>query len=442
MPKDKKIFVLGMAKSGFEAARLLGQNNEVLITDIKDQDETNLEILRKLGVKFVKTNSPEELLNETYDLMVKNPGILPNHKCVIKAKKLNIKIINEVELAYSYLPKNITKIGITGSNGKTTTTTLVYEFLKKAEAPVYLGGNIGYPICSLVNKIKKNDILLMEISDHQLVDMYDFKCDITALLNLSETHLDLHGTYDNYKLAKKRIFNNQLNNDLSIINFDDKEVLNLIKDIDIKKKYFSLKEKKDAYISDNGIHVKDFFISFDDIKIKGNHSYQNIMAALLIMDSLNIDLEFAREVLKNFNGVEHRMEYVKNIKGVDYYNDSKSTNPASTIIALKTFENPIILLLGGFERKQNFNELNDYLNNVKCIICYGETKDRIKLYVDSKNIKCYKFDNLHDSIIKANEISTNGDVVILSPASASWDQYDNFEIRGNEFKKIVNDLEE
>lgn len=442
MPKNKKVFILGMAKSGYEAAKLLSKDNKVLITDMKEQNKQHVEDLISRGVEYVITDKPEELLDDSYDMMVKNPGILPTHKCVQKARELNIKIINEVELAYSYLPRDIKIIGITGSNGKTTTTTLVYEFLKAAKKSVCLGGNIGYPLCSLVDKIKPEDILLLEISDHQLVDMYDFKCDISALLNLSETHLDLHGTYDNYKKAKKKIFNNQIESDIAILNYDDKEVMQLTSDVKVQKKYFSVKEKKDVYIENDIIKIGNFELNTKDIKLKGIHNYENIMAALLIIDTLGVDLECTRDVLKNFNGVEHRIEFVREINGVTYYNDSKSTNPVATITALNTFTNPTILLLGGFERNQNFNELSDYLGHVKCIICYGETKNRIKEFADKQNIKCFAFDSLKESIQKAVEISERNDTVLLSPASASWDQYDNFETRGNEFKETIWKLEE
>ena len=442
MPKNKKVFILGMAKSGYEAAKLLSKDNKVLITDMKEQNKQHVEDLISRGVEYVITDKPEELLDDSYDMMVKNPGILPTHKCVQKARELNIKIINEVELAYSYLPHDIKIIGITGSNGKTTTTTLVYEFLKAAKKSVCLGGNIGYPLCSLVDKIKPENILLLEISDHQLVDMYDFKCDISALHNLSETHLDLHGTYDNYKKAKKKIFNNQIESDRAILNYDDKEVMQLTSDVKVQKKYFSVKEKKDVYIENDIIKIGNFELNTKDIKLKGIHNYENIMAALLIIDTLDIDLECTRDVLKNFNGVEHRIEFVREINGVTYYNDSKSTNPVATITALNTFTNPTILLLGGFERNQNFNELSDYLGHVKCIICYGETKNRIKEFADKQNIKCFAFDSLKESIQKAVEISERNDTVLLSPASASWDQYDNFETRGNEFKETIWKLEE
>ena len=441
MPKNKKVFVLGMARSGYEAAKLLSKDNQVLITDQKEQNEEHVRDLKNRNVEYVITTHPDELLTKQFDLMVKNPGILPSHPCVQKAKRLNIPIINEVELAYHYLPKNIQIIGITGSNGKTTTTTLVYEFLKAANLPVHLGGNIGFPLSGLVERLKENDIILLEISDHQLVDMYDFKCDVAALLNLSETHLDLHGTYENYKKAKKRIFQNQTNHNIAILNADDLETIELTEDIEASKKYFSKTEKKDCYIENDQIKLGNFFLNLKDIRLKGMHNYENIMAALLIIDSLDVDLNCSKEVLENFNGVEHRIEFVKNIQGIDFYNDSKSTNPVSTITALKTFQNPTILLLGGFERNQNFSQLNDYLENVKCIICYGETKNRIEEYAQTQNIKCIVTETLKEAVWQAYQMAEKGDTVLLSPASASWDQYDNFEIRGNEFKESVSKLE-
>lgn len=441
MPRNQKVFVLGMAKSGYEAAKLLSRDYQVLITDQKKQDKAHVKDLEEKNVEFIVTSTPEELLNEEFSFVVKNPGILPSHPCVQKAHQLHIPVINEVELAYRYLPDNIQIIGITGSNGKTTTTTLVYEFLKAANVPVHLGGNIGYPVCSLIDQIKPHDILLLEVSDHQLVDMKDFTCHISALLNLSETHLDFHGTYEKYKQTKKKIFNHQKNIDFAIINQDDQEVLELTEDIQVTKKYFSKTQKTDCYIDENQIILNDFKICLEDILLKGMHNYENIMAALLIIDSLEIDLNCSKRVLKTFNGVEHRIEFVKTIHGIDFYNDSKSTNPTATITALKTFQNPIILLLGGYERGQNFDELNDDLEHVKCIICYGETKKRIEEYARKRKIDCIVTDSLKEATLKAYRIAEKNQTVLLSPASASWDQYDNFEIRGNEFKQIVNQLE-
>ena len=225
MIKGKKIFILGMARSGYEAARLLATNNKVVITDMKDQNKEQLHNLKRLGVKFIKCDDPTEFLDETFDLMVKNPGIKYTHNTVVKAKNLGIPVINEVEAAFSYIPKGVHIIGVTGSNGKTTTVTLIYNFLKNAGKNVYLGGNIGYPLSSIVKKLKKKDYLVIEISDHQLCDMYDFKTEVSVLNNIFEAHTDFHDTHERYKQMKKRIFNNHTKKDYAIINYDNEESL-------------------------------------------------------------------------------------------------------------------------------------------------------------------------------------------------------------------------
>lgn len=442
MLENKKIFILGMARSGYECAKMLSKhNNEILITDMKEQDASKVEELESLGVKFIISENPNELLDESYDILIKNPGIRKDHKCVLKARNLNIPVINEVEAAYFFFPKDITIIGITGSNGKTTTTTLIYEILKKAGLPVYLGGNIGFPVSSLVEKVKSKDILVLEISDHQLVDMYEFKTNISVLTNLSMVHLDFHDSYDVYKEMKKKIFNHHTSKDASILNYDDSDVIDLTKDIKSNKKYFSKKDMVNSYIKDNAIYYDEKVIDLDDIKIKGMHNYENIMCAIMVAKEFNVSNDIIVSVLKEFKGVEHRIEYVTEINGRLFYNDAKSTNCEATITALKSFERPTILLLGGLDRGHSFEPLNDYLTHVKEILCYGETKDRIKKWCEDINVKCTSFENLEEATKEAYKISDKGDIILLSPACASWDQFDSFEKRGEKFKEIVNNLE-
>ena len=443
MLKGKKIFILGMARSGYECAKMLSKyNNEILITDMKEQDSNHVGELEQLGVKFVISSNPTELLDSSYDYLIKNPGIRKDHDCVLKAKKLNIPVINEVEAAYFFFPKDITIIGITGSNGKTTTTTLIYEMLKKASLPVYLGGNIGYPVSSLVEKVKSGDILVLEISDHQLVDMYDFKTNISVLTNLSMVHLDFHDSYETYKNMKKKIFNHHTVSDIAILNYDDEEVKSFTNDIISNKKYFSKTEMVNSYVENDAIYCcGDKIIDLYDIKIKGMHNYENIMCAIMVAKEFNVSNNVIVEVLKEFKGVEHRIEYVREVNGKTFYNDAKSTNCEATITALKSFNKPIILLLGGLDRGHSFEPLKDYLNNVKQIICYGETKDRIKNWCNDINIKCTSFETLEEATIEANKVSTPEDIILLSPACASWDQFPSFEKRGEKFKEIINNIE-
>ena len=443
MIKNKKIFVFGMAKSGYEVAKFLHKyNNEIIVTDGKVQDEDKVKELESLGIKVIITTKPEDLLDESFDCMVKNPGIIKTHPCVVKAHNLNIEVINEVEAAYLFLPKNVKIIAITGSNGKTTTTTITYNILKEAGLPVHLAGNIGTPLSKLVENIKENDYLVMEISDHQLVDMYKFHPSIAILTNLSQVHLDFHeNSYDNYKNTKKKLFLNMNNDDLAILNYNNNDVVELTKDLKTNKKYFSTNTKTDCYLENNKIYFdNEFIINTSDILVKGLHNYENIMCAIMVAKTLKINNEVILKVLKEFNGVEHRLEFVRKLNNRLFYNDSKSTNNESTITALKAFDKPTILLLGGLDRNIPFDSLTPYMNYVKEVICYGETKNKLKEYCDSINKKCIVLENLLESTKKAYEISEEGDVILLSPACASWDQYNTFEERGEEFKKIVNEL--
>ena len=440
MFENKKIFILGMAKSGYEAAKLLSKyNNEIIVTDGKEQDPDHVKELEELGVKVIITTNQSDLLDESFDIMIKNPGVISTNETVVKARNLGMKVINEIEMAYHFLPKNVKIVGITGSNGKTTTTTMIYEILKRKYDNVYLGGNIGYPLAQIVNDIKDNSILVMEISDHQLCDMYEFKTNISLLLNLVHAHIDFHGTYEKYKEMKKRIFNNHTDKDIAILNIDNKDVLDLTQDIVSKKIYFSDNKEVDAYIKDDAIYYKnDKVVDFKDIKLKGIHNYENIMATILAVKQLDVEDSIIKEFLKTFGGVEHRIEFVETINGVDYYNDSKSTNNTATITALKTFNTPTILIMGGLNRNIPFDELSEYMTNVKTIICYGETKDQINEFASKNNIECIVLDNLVDATNKAHEIAASGDTVLLSPACASWDQFKTFEDRGNLYKETVN----
>lgn len=443
MIKDKKVFILGMARSGYEAAKLLATDNKVLVTDMNEQDAEQVKELEKLGVRVVISKDPSDLLDESYDVMVKNPGIKYTHPTVVKAHELGIDVINEVELAYGYMNENINIIGVTGSNGKTTTVTLIYNILKEAGFPVYIGGNIGTPLCHFVKDIKENEYLVMEISDHQLCDMYKFKTNVSVLTNIFDVHTDFHDSHERYVMTKKKIFNNHTKDDIAIINYDNKEAVDISKDINSTKYYFSKNSKQNVYLKDNAIYYHDDkVINCNDIKLKGMHNYENIMAAISAVKVYNVDNESICKVLKTFGGVEHRIEYVDTIDGVDYYNDSKATNCESTKIALKSFKQPTLLILGGLDRGHSFEDLTPCMNNVTYVACYGETKTRIKEYCDKIGKDCGIFDNLEKATLSCFEKAQKGDVVLLSPACASWDQYKKFEDRGDEFKSIVNNLKE
>lgn len=443
MFENKKIFILGMARSGYEVAKLLANNNTVLVTDMKEQEEEKVNELKVLGVDIIITNEPVELLDKTYDYLVKNPGIKFEHPCVKKAEELNIPVINEVEVAYHFLKDNVKIIGITGSNGKTTTTTLTYEFLKEANFPVHLGGNIGVPVSALVKDTKEGDILVLEISGHQLHDMPHFKTDISIITNLSEVHTDHFGTYENYKKNKLRIFQHHTNNEIAILNSENQDVIEGTKNIFSKKIDFSSKKEADVCIKNNSIYYYDEkIIDIDRIRIKGIHNLENIMCAIAATKQFGIDNESIENVLTKFAGVEHRIEFVDKIKTREFYNDSKSTNVKSTQVALKAFKTPVILLLGGLDRGLPFDDLKDYLTYVTHIVCYGETKNVIKEFADKINLDCIVVDDLENAVRVAYDISEENDTILLSPACASWDQYKDFEERGKKFKQLVENLKE
>ena len=439
MFENKKIFILGMARSGYEAAKLLSDyNNEIIVTDGKEQDSSLVSELESLGVKVIITGDQLSLLDDSFDYVIKNPGIKYDNPVVVKAKELGIKVINDVEMAYSFLDKSVNIIGVTGSNGKTTTTTLISEFMKNSFDNVYLGGNIGIPLSNFVRDIKPNSYLVLEISDHQLCDMYNFKTNVSVLTNITPTHLDFHKSYEVYQMTKKKIFNNHTSDDLAVINKDDEVSMKITDDIKSTKVYYGHDKTNLAYYDEEGIYYDGkLVIKLDDIILKGKHNYQNIMGAIIAVKKYGVTDEVIQKVLKEFKGVEHRLEYVDTIDGVTYYNDSKATNCVSTITALNSFDKPTILLLGGYDRGHSFHDLDDSMKNVKCVVCFGETKNRIEEFCNDLNIKCYKNDTLKEAMNVVKDICTPGDVVLLSPACASWDQYDRFEDRGNEFKKLV-----
>jgi len=439
MFKNKKIFILGMARSGYAAAKLLKKHgNEILITDAKPQNEDHVKELEEIGVRFIQTEKPEDLLDNSFDYVIKNPGIKIDHPVCLKAKEFNIIVTNEVEVAYSFLPKDIKIIGISGSNGKTTTTTLIYEILKRSGLPVVLGGNIGYPVCSLVDVTKPGDILVLEVSSHQLHDIINFKTDISILTNLSEVHIDHFGTYDYYKSQKVRIFNKHTKNDIGIINKDNKDSMEYAEGINSDKIFFSATGKADCYIKDNAIYYKEEkVLELKDVLLKGMHNYENIMCATIVAKQFNVSNEVILEVLKEFKGVEHRLEYVDSVEGRVFYNDSKATNVKSTQIALSAFNTPTILLLGGLDRGHSFEGLTEYLKNTKKIVAFGETKNRIKDFADNLKILCDVVNTLSEAVEIAYKSSSEGDTILLSPACASWDQYKCFEDRGMEFKECV-----
>ena len=444
MYENKKIFILGFARSGYEASKyLLKHNNFVLINDLKSEelhDQDKIKELKDLDCHFIFGTHDVNLVG--YDYFIKNPGVAIDHPLVLKAKELGIPVINEVEMAYHLLPKDITLIGITGTNGKTTTTTLTYDILRAAyKDRVHLVGNIGYPLTSIVDRVKSNDIVVMEVSCQQSENIIDFHPNIGLITNYTEAHIDFFKTYENYKKVKAKMFYNQNENDVAILNLDNQDVLDELKNIKSKKKYFSEFAKTDCYLDhDNIYYENELVMNISDIKIPGMHNVYNVMQAISIVKELHVNNEIIKKVVSNFQGVRHRLEFVREYKGVRFYNDTEATNIKCTQIALSSFNNPTIIILGGLERGQNFDDLEEYIKNVKTVIAIGQCRDRVVEFANKHNIPVYSYEYLKDSFNKIEEIINPGDVVLLSPASASWDQYKECEVRGDEFCDLVNNL--
>ena len=444
MFENQKILILGFARSGYEAAKVLvGRGNKVILNDSKEEsklEQDKIAELRSLGVELVFGSHPDDLLDSSFDYLIKNPGVPIHHKYVLKARELGIEVLNEVEMAYRLFPEGVKLIGITGTNGKTTTTSLTYEIVKKAYGEkTFLAGNIGYPLSSILNDLKSGDIVVMEVSCQQLANLSTFRPNIAVMTNLSPAHIDFFGSYDEYKKVKLKLFVNQRDDDIAILNIENDEVMKGTTDIKSNVKYFSSKrEVNGAYFIDNKLYYYDeFIINRDEFLLKGNHNVENALGAMMIAKEVGVDNESIVSVLKTFTGVRHRLEFIDKVNGVDYYNDTEATNTKCTTIALSSFDKNVILILGGLERGQDFHDLDNFISPVKEIVGIGECRDRVKEYGDSVAIKTNVFEKLVDAMNYINSVVMDGDTVLLSPASASWDQYKQCEDRGDEFRDIV-----
>lgn len=449
MFQNKKILILGMARSGYEAAKYLSKlDNTVVLNDGKEekkQNEAQVNELKSLGVELIFGSHPDQLLDSSFDYLIKNPGVPIDHKYVLKAKELGIEVINEVEMAYRMLPRDVTLVGITGTNGKTTTTTLTYNILKEAfKERVHLAGNIGYPLCSILDKLKKDDIIVMEVSCQQGENIKEFKPHIGLFTNIDQAHIDFMKTFEHYKEVKKRMFYNQTSEDIAILNMENEEVMKELKNIKSITKYFSSKNEINGAYVKNGIiyYYDEEVMKVSDIKIPGVHNLENCLGAMMIAKEFNVSNEIIDKVLSEFTGVEHRLEYVDTVNDVRYYNDTEATNIKCSQIALSSFSEPTTIILGGLERGQNFDDLIPFMNNVKNIIAIGQCRERVKEFGDKLSIPTYVYGKLEDGFKKSVEVTEKGGIVLLSPASASWDQYKECEIRGAEFKKYVKDMKE
>ncbi|HBM5651883.1 TPA: UDP-N-acetylmuramoyl-L-alanine--D-glutamate ligase [Enterococcus faecium] len=445
--ENKKVLVLGLAKSGVSAAKLLHELGAlVTVNDGKPFDENpEAQELLSLGIKVITGSHPIELLDEEFSLMVKNPGIPYRHPLVAKAQEMGIPVITEVELVYEVAECPI--IGITGTNGKTTTTTMTGLLLNAGadQGIARLAGNIGYPASGVAQEAKSEDKIVMELSSFQLMGITDFRPHIAVITNIYEAHIDYHGTRKEYVKAKWNLQKNMTEKDYLILNWNQSELQELAQRTKARVLPFSTKEvlEDGVYADDYSIYYKkEKIMEISELGVPGKHNVENALAAISVAKLYGISNEAIRETLHFFHGVPHRTQYVGEIQGRKFYNDSKATNILATKMALSGFEtSKVVLLAGGLDRGNTFDELIPSLKGIKAMVVFGQTKEKLMDAGKKAGIETIvTADSVEQAVPLALENSTDGDVVLLSPANASWDQYPNFETRGNRFMEAVNRL--
>ena len=437
---DKKVLVIGLGLSGISTIKTLSSlKAEVYCYDDKEVSELQgvFEELKNFNYKFIKNYKDYD-----FDFVVKSPGIKPSNEIIEYFSNKKVPIYTDLELAYTLFPKRKI-IAITGTNGKTTTTSLVGEIFKTANIKSKVVGNIGIGMLWKIFNSDDETVNIIEVSSFQLHNIEKFKSFIASIGNITPDHIDWHGSFENYIEDKLKLFKNMDKDDNLILNIDD-EILGKLSIENTNVTKISLISKNaNFYFSENNFYHNDKkLFSMSDLKILGKHNAQNVLISVAICYNYGIDLDTIIFACKNFVGVEHRIEFVRELNGIKFYNDSKGTNVDSTIKAVEALEKPIILILGGYDKHVDFTPLfNCFNGKVKAIILVGDTK--YKFYDTAKN---NGFDNniivndYREVVEKSFEIAESGDNVLLSPASASWDMFKSYEERGNLFKKLVNEL--
>ena len=445
--RNQKVLVLGLAKSGVNAARLLHKLGAfVTVNDKKDFDENpDAQELLSDGIKVITGGHPLSLLDEDFKVVVKNPGIPYTNPIVSGALAKHIPVITEVELAAQILEGEL--IGVTGTNGKTTTTTLITAMLNQRDnaGKAYVAGNIGVPASAVAQTATKDDTMVTELSSFMLCGIDTLHPHIAVITNIYSTHLDWHGNRENYVKAKMRITMNQTADDYLVINWDSQEWRDLSQQSHAQVVPFSRQanSKAGAYELDGQLYFKDEFImAAKDIKIPGDHNVENALAAIAVAKLQGVATSGIVQVLKTFSGVRHRTQYVETYEGRQFYNDSKATNLVSTEMALRGFDQPVVLLAGGLDRGNTFEKLAPALkDHVKTLIVFGETAQKVADAGKLAGIDDIEFtENCETAVPVAWKRSNAGDIIMLSPACASWDQYPNFEVRGDRYIKAIEKL--
>ena len=443
--RNKKISIIGAVRSGLGAAKLAKQLGAIpFVSDSGSEEKlkSSIEYLKNEKINFEVSNHTEKVFD--CDLMIVSPGVPSDSEVIKNAKSKNIKIISELEFASSFCKANV--IGITGTNGKTTTTSLCDYLFNECGVKSYSAGNIGLAFSEIATEAKENEVVSLEISSFQLDLIDKFKPKVAMILNITPDHLNRYeNSVEKYALSKLKICENQDVNDYLIISKDSELLNQYFKKPKSNILFFSTSKKVS-----NGCHlendevrfVKDDAIEFSckvsDIFIKGEHNIQNAMAVIIAAKIFNLDNEKILEALKSFKGVEHRLELVREIEGVKFINDSKATNVDSVVVALKSIDEPIFLILGGQDKGNDYSMIEDLvIEKVKKIYAIGSSAEKVFNYFHSK-VKTEIKKDFDEVINTAISEAREGDVVLLSPACASFDMFDNYEHRGKVFKQIVN----
>ena len=444
----KRVLVVGLGKSGVASALFLKAHGaRVTVSDTKSGDDLRNEIpvLLDHGIT-VETGGHGDRTFRGQDLIVVSPGVPVDAPPLVQARALGESVIGEIELAARFLPGPI--VAITGSNGKTTTTTLAGEIMTAGGLPALVGGNIGTPAISLAERAKPETLIVLEISSFQLETIQTFRPNVAVVLNVTPDHLDRHRTFEVYAAAKERIFENQQASDFAVLNADDPTCVAMAARIKAQVFWFSRQKEvqQGAWVRDGNIVFRDGtgqreIVQVSEIPLKGAHNLENVLAAVCAGTLMGCTPQKIRQAVRDFKAVEHRLEFVASIRGVDYYNDSKATNVDATIKALESFPANIHLILGGKDKGSDYSMLNDLLRQrVKRVYTIGAAAAKIESQiVSAKNggPELVHAETLENAICKAHAAAQPGDVVLLAPACASFDQFKNYEHRGKMFKEVV-----
>ena len=454
--KDKNVLVFGSGISGEAACALLLKeeakvvlydgndklNPEAIRAKIEGGDSESLEIV--LGT--LEGEMKEELLDKL-SLVVMSPGVPTDLPIVNEMREKGLPIWGEIELAYVFGKGDV--LAITGTNGKTTTTSLLGEIMKNYAQSSFVVGNIGNPYTSIALQTREDSVIVAEMSSFQLETIQTFRPRVSAILNITPDHLNRHHTMEAYIEAKENIAKNQTEKDTCVLNYEDDVTRAFGENIKSKVLYFSSQRKLEEgiYLEEGNIiynygGVKETICHVDELQILGTHNHENVMAACAMAAVYGVPVDVIRESVKAFKGVEHRIEYVTEKKGVTYYNDSKGTNPDAAIKGIQAMKRPTVLIGGGYDKGSEYTEwINSFDGKVKKLILLGDTKEKIAADAEKCGFKDYMFvDSFEEAVLTAAKIAESGEAVLLSPACASWDMFPSYEVRGEKFKEIVNSL--